>query len=542
MKFKKLISGLCCSMAVLFLCSTAVGSEAFSYGIKGSKTLTLPTQNVYENSAKKDFAPSVTHKLIEGLTYRGSKTIQPENFEATYSEVNYRSIVGEKAKVSISNNKLLVDADAGVSVDVAIVDYNTGKTAAYENGSNNIELDFADKLDTYGVYYIELDLHFVANEYYDDALLISVDKKGNLFFVEAPIYQYNFSQFSSLLDTDEYIQKCLESTRDMEADNIDIKAFGDELCKGALTDYEKVSRIYDFIVDDMYYNYDMVYHPEWPFQDDALCLIRSQVAVCEGFSNVFVALCRSQGIPATEMFGFAGGYDEMWAMDYTRYFSSNHAWVSAFIDGSWYILDPTWDNGNSYVGGKKTEGESTRQFLFIPLESFSYSHLIMNADISHAKVREGSCGDDARYVIDENGYCTIYGTGSICMPDDEEMDFFKVIFDEESEITEIADECFINCDLLDAIIIPDTVTRIGDYAFYHSENLEYCYIPDSVEYIGECAFWVCDKLAYVEIPDGTTVGKDAFDQCPRLVLSVENKNQVSFDGYDCEIAKLIIRK
>lgn len=54
--------------------------------------------------------------------------------------------------------------------------------------------------------------------------------------------------------------------------------------------------------------------------------------------------------------------------------------------------------------------------------------------------------------------------------------------------TEIPDDAFRNCDLLQTISIPDSITRIGNQAFYYCDGMERIIIPENVNYIGEHAF------------------------------------------------------
>jgi transglutaminase-like putative cysteine protease len=87
------------------------------------------------------------------------------------------------------------------------------------------------------------------------------------------------------------------------------------------------------------------------YQDGAKCLIRRQIAICEGFANVFVALCRAQGIPAAVQFGIGcSTYESLIDVDELDSTDSDHAWAAVCIEGEWYYLDPTFDIGAYYEG------------------------------------------------------------------------------------------------------------------------------------------------------------------------------------------------
>lgn len=523
---KRIIGGLCGVAVALNLFSVTVGSKA---------SFNETNNGFFKASSRKN----VHIDNIE-IKFEGTREIHPEQFKANYTEISYTSLRGEKAYLQISNGEIVLEADSNVEIELSVVEYYTGDVVFREEGKKVISVECASDMKENVAYYAEVYIKFAANEFYDDALVLSVDNKDKLYFVESPVYKYNVESFRELKDTDEYLKKCLEPEKDMESDNEDIIRISNEICEGARTDYEKVDKIYSFIVEEMYYDYDQVYDYKFPYEDDALSLIRRKIAVCEGFSNVFVALCRAQGIPACETFGSGYSSDELWALNMSRVTSANHAWVAVFVGGQWQIMDPTWDNMNEYLDGEATKYDSTRDYVFIPMESFSFTHIYFDADITHATVRSGSCGDDATYEIDEDGVCTIYGSGELIMPE-EANDFTMLVFDKDSEITSIGVDGVINCDLVNYIILPDTIEEIGDYAFYHCENLEYVYIPDTVTRIGNNAFWICDKLSFIEVPDGTRVGSDAFDMCPRLVLSVESDDQVYTKDYDVDVAQIIVR-
>ncbi len=143
----------------------------------------------------------------------------------------------------------------------------------------------------------------------------------------------------------------------------------------------------------------------------------------------------------------------------------------------------------------------------------------------------GSCGSNATYEISRDGTLTIYGSGEIKMPEGCNG-FTKVVFDPDSNITSIGEDCFIDCDLLTMVILPDTVTKINDGAFYTCEDLEYVYIPEGVTYIGQEAFDFCDELAYIRVPDSCNeIGSWAFDDCGRLYLSIPSDLEGFNSGY-----------
>lgn len=59
----------------------------------------------------------------------------------------------------------------------------------------------------------------------------------------------------------------------------------------------------------------------------------NKFAVCEGYAKLFQYLCYQIGINATQVIGVSEG--------------ENHAWNTVNIEGSWYHVDTTWDDGST---------------------------------------------------------------------------------------------------------------------------------------------------------------------------------------------------
>jgi transglutaminase-like putative cysteine protease len=62
---------------------------------------------------------------------------------------------------------------------------------------------------------------------------------------------------------------------------------------------------------------------------------------CEMFASAGALLLRTRGIPARVAAGFMGGEHNPFQDYYVVRFRNAHAWVEAWIDGEWIVLDPT---------------------------------------------------------------------------------------------------------------------------------------------------------------------------------------------------------
>lgn len=83
--------------------------------------------------------------------------------------------------------------------------------------------------------------------------------------------------------------------------------------------YAKMMSILKWIRANIKYDYN---------DQDAYSVFKNRVAVCQGYSNLMVAMLHTQDIKATVATGFLAN-------------TGGHAWVYALADGTWFVADPT---------------------------------------------------------------------------------------------------------------------------------------------------------------------------------------------------------
>lgn len=91
----------------------------------------------------------------------------------------------------------------------------------------------------------------------------------------------------------------------------------------AVTDYDKLKAICQWVCDNIKYDYDLVSGSQ-----DAYNVFSKRLGICQGYSNVTKAMCAAVGIPCVMVNGdsSAGG----------------HAWSMAYADNRWIFIDNTW--------------------------------------------------------------------------------------------------------------------------------------------------------------------------------------------------------
>ena len=108
----------------------------------------------------------------------------------------------------------------------------------------------------------------------------------------------------------------------------------DELDLYDNSDYQKIKGIYDYITETVRYDYDHYLNdPSYMLQYTAYAALVNKTAVCQGYANLFYRLALELDVDARIISGDGGG---------------PHAWNITTLDGLWYNLDSTWDEGCSY--------------------------------------------------------------------------------------------------------------------------------------------------------------------------------------------------
>ena len=75
---------------------------------------------------------------------------------------------------------------------------------------------------------------------------------------------------------------------------------------------------------------------------------------------------------------------------------------------------------------------------------------------------------------------------------------------------------FGGCSTLEKIEFPETLETVDDMVFIGCSGLTELKFGKNLKTIGSQAFTACVKLQKVSVPRGTVIAEDAFDQCPGL--------------------------
>lgn len=329
------------------------------------------------------FIGGMQRALEEDKNYDESIKISDEVVRIDNLTLSYN----DSHNVSIySDGKYIVMEGAYDLNNVKYILYNIRK----ENSKNDIKKD-TKKLDREGNFKVKIRNNLSDGEYtfgiYTsskssgsfDSFIYDIPFKvedGELFFERSYVYENNrrlFEEIASKKDLDQY----LEDGPQYDIKNEELIRISNTITKGLDTDYEKTMAIHDWVADNIYYDYDSFYSGKYP-SSLAIEVLNSKKSVCEGYSNLTVALTRIAGIPCRKVSGYALGVGTRgeWTTE-NIYNGSNHAWNESYVDGRWIIIDSTWSSKNKFQNGKFQKEKQNREYFDTTLEFFSLKHKIM---------------------------------------------------------------------------------------------------------------------------------------------------------------------
>lgn len=114
-----------------------------------------------------------------------------------------------------------------------------------------------------------------------------------------------------------------------------------ELTAGISDPLEKVKAIYDYIVNNISYDYDKASSVQSGYLVDMDSVLASGKGICFDYAAIMAGMLRSQSVPTKLVVGYAGTTYHAWINVYT----SDKGWVDAaiYFDGvSWRLMDPTF--------------------------------------------------------------------------------------------------------------------------------------------------------------------------------------------------------
>lgn len=160
----------------------------------------------------------------------------------------------------------------------------------------------------------------------------------------------------------------------------EIIALSKNITAGLSSGYKKILAIHDWVASEIYYDLDALKNGTYTNSDNsALGVLKNRKTVCQGYTNLTVALLLAIGIPSRGLSCFSLGISTTggWELDCNLSSESNHIIPIAFCSNRWIIMDVTWDSNNEYIDGKfvkQTRFGLSRKYFDVTLEFISNTH------------------------------------------------------------------------------------------------------------------------------------------------------------------------
>ncbi|WP_195332562.1 transglutaminase domain-containing protein [Bacteroides salyersiae] len=190
--------------------------------------------------------------------------------------------------------------------------------------------------------------------FHKNDILFSI-QNGQLDFKSSPILIGNNSRLTTLTQQSHFIDDSLKCSIDLQVADSKIRTLAYNISKGLLFDYAKVLAVHDWVAENIYYDLDTLRSGQYRYNDvTAVGTLTAKKGVCQGISNLSIALLRSMGIPAYGLTCFALGVSTTgdWGKQNNLCAPANHQITIAYVDKRWIIMDITWDSDNIFENGE----------------------------------------------------------------------------------------------------------------------------------------------------------------------------------------------
>ena len=167
-----------------------------------------------------------------------------------------------------------------------------------------------------------------------------------------------------------------------------IDAVLDELNVDNATEYQKILAIYDYICENVTYDYENLEDKSYYLKHSAYAAMMHNTAVCQGYAVLFYRLALELGVDSRLISGDGGG---------------PHGWNIAQIGTLYYNLDSTWDAGmtsyNYFLRSSSNFGNHTRDAEYdtkefhaqYPMATSDYVDSKCNHNYAAEATKEATC-------------------------------------------------------------------------------------------------------------------------------------------------------
>lgn len=293
------------------------------------------------------------------------------------------------------------------------------------------------------------------------------------------------------------------------------------------SDYEKVRAVYDYICQNVTYDYTNLEDSTYTLKHTAYAALVNKTAVCQGYATLLYRLLLELGVDTRVIAG--------------ETLAGAHGWNIAKLGNVYYNLDATWDAGTGeYTYFLRNSLNFLNHLRYLDYETTQFHTTYPMSETDYVDGVEGEpeyyfvwgmCGDDAYWAIDRDRNLTIAGTGAV------------YDYENNGELSVFSPWVYW-VDGFNNVIVKEGITLLGDNTFYNMPNITSVTLPNTLEEIGDHAFKLCKGLTAIQIPDTVTqLGRSIFEDCRSLAeVTLSSKlTQIPDSAFKyCESLKEII--
>ena len=156
-----------------------------------------------------------------------------------------------------------------------------------------------------------------------------------------------FALYAQFIDTNPFRQLDKYALNTPEEFTYSVETLSQYLSAEALSEKEKVRAIYIWIANNIAYDDTAFFQGQRGYlhenaqhfqKQQPEQVLKNRIAVCEGYANLFKALCEKADIQAEIVTGYCKGEDGKLADMF-------HAWNVVKVADEWQMIDVTWGAG-----------------------------------------------------------------------------------------------------------------------------------------------------------------------------------------------------
>ena len=182
-------------------------------------------------------------------------------------------------------------------------------------------------------------------------------------------YGWDYSGSREYYSTTIYMGYYTTGAQEQELDRA-VEALLEELALDGRSEYEKVKAIYDYMAENIRYDYDHLYDWEYELQYTAYAALVNRTAVCQGYANLMYRLLLELGVECRSIVSIE---------------EECHAWNIVRLGDLYYNCDVTWDENvppqyyNYFLKGNVFFNDHTPDFYY-RTEEFLREHPMSETD------------------------------------------------------------------------------------------------------------------------------------------------------------------